>query len=564
MKALFRIVALALAAVLILSSTGCWLFINRDKYEAEALALFQTGESFYKKNDYTNAIASYDILIKKYPYSQLLDDAYYMISLSFAKNKDWEHAVGAVQKLFTIAPSSPLVHKTFIIKAEGYENMGMYPEAIASYFDTYLYSKNHAEVSIAETKAKNLLGREEDYHALQNLYATYKRTNVAEWLLYQLGSRAFDLKEYEASERYFAELRRRFPHSRYIDKIEGREITAATLKGELVCGVLLPLSGSFSTYGQNVKRGVELAHSFKSASPIKLIYYDTQSNPAQAAQGIQELIVKGAKVVIGPLTSKEVEASVKIAAINGVIMISPTSTDPNLLSLYEGLFQLNSYPEEETRQIAKYALKKGVKKFGILYPQNKQGRFLADVFSATVKARGAQLLYSIALSDTVVNMKETFLTIRHQGAEAVFVPFDEHQLLSVVPQIGYYKMKTFILGLDDFADEEILRKGGVTFEGIWFASPPGRITSPHFFETFYSHYQRKYTQSPDWASALGYDAYNFLYDALTEGKNRGLDESLRNIKNRKGVMGRLVYLSSPSAPAIRIYTIYKNEVKEIK
>lgn len=551
--------------VFLLSLSGCtWFFINRDRYEAEALRIFQKAEDHYKNGDYEDAINECSALISGYPRSQLVDDAYYMASLSFARKEDWRHAVGAAQNLARHDPKSPLVAKSQIILAEGYEHLKIYPKALSAYLETYLLTNNATERNRAESQAKNLLGREEDYTVLTSLYKRYQETEVAEWLLYRLGTRAYEVEDYASSERYFAELRRRFPHSPYIDKIGGMETSAAVLKGEFVCGLLLPLSGGFAEFGHQVKEGVELAHKLEGRSTVYLEIYDTRSDPGEAAKGVQYLISEGAKAIIGPLTSAEVRATARIASQAGVAMISPTSTDPNLLFLNDCLFQLNSYAEEETREIARYAARKGLKKFGILYPQTEQGKSLADVFATTVSAEGGTVLYSYPLNDTVVAMKQTFLAIRHKGAQAIFLPFDRQQLLSVVPQIAYYRMRVNILGIDDFADREILRRGDTPFEGAWFAATPGKLTSDVACNTFFSHYKKSYSKDPDWAATLGYDAYGFLYDALSEGKDLSLCQAMRMLEDRRGVLGRLVYLTDPANPAIRIYTIYKNEVKEIK
>ncbi|MBD3284967.1 ABC transporter substrate-binding protein [candidate division WOR-3 bacterium] len=556
---------LVISVILISFLPGCrWYIFNRQKYEQEALAVFERAEENYKKGTYTDAVEECSRIIINYPRSQLVDDAYYLASLSFAKEKDWTHAVGAAQKLEKEYPKSPLVAKSRIILAEGYEHLKLYPQALTAYIEVYLSTNNTVERSKAETRAKNLLGREKDYNVLTDLYKKFSDTEAAEWLLYFLASKAYEVEDFERSERYFAELRQRFPHSPYIDMIGGREISSAVLKGEFFLGLLLPLTGSFSEFGNKVKQGVELAHKLEGKNTIYIEVYDTHSDPGEAAKGIQHLISRGAKAIIGPLTSAEVNATAKIAGQAGLTMISPTSTDPNLLYLNNCLFQLNSYAEEEAREIARFAVRKDYMNFGILYPQTEQGKNLADVFATTVKAEGGKVLYSRQLSDTVVNMKQTFLEIRHKGAQAIFLPFDHHQLLSVVPQIAYYRMKVAMLGIDDFADREILRRGGTPFEGVWFAATPGKLASDLALNSFFNQYRRVYEGQPDWAVTLGYDAYMFLYEALSEGKNLSLCEAMRMLDDRRGLLGRLLYLTDPDNPAIRIYTIYKNEIKEIK
>ncbi len=555
---------LAGMVLIVFMTTGCpSLFMNRQRYEAEAQALFKTGEGFYERGDYDKAIATFTNLIQDYPRSQLVDDSYYLASLSFARKKDWEHAAGSAQKILKDYSKSPFAARVQIVLAEAYENLGYYSEALAAYLETVIVTDNLAERSRAESQAKNLLGRETDYAFLLELYKRYRDATSAEWLLYRLGTLAYEQTNYQASEAHFAELRERFPTSPYLSRIGGKDVSASVLKEGLLVGVLLPFTGGLSSYGLEVRNGLELAKSLNPDSKIIFEYYDTGTDPQEAARGAEDLIRKGAGVLVGPLTSAGVNAAAKNAKNSGVVMISPTCTDPELLSLYECLFQLNSYPDLEAREIARYALSQGIKNFGILYPGNEQGRQLAQEFEKTVRAGGGTVVYSKLLSDTVVEMRATLVSVRHTNAQAVFLPFDRQQLLSVVPQIVYYKMRVRILGLDDFMDEEILRRGGLPFEGVWFASPPSRMINPIRFENFFNLFKSTYNKEPDWAAALGYDVYNFITQALQEGKSKSLCEALRMLDDRRGIMGRLVYPDGGNWSAVRIYTIKNEEVKEI-
>lgn len=553
----------AVMAVGLLAGCASCLFTVPTTNEQEALALFETGKGFYDRGDYEEAIATFTTIIESYPRSRLVDDAYYMASLSFAKRGDWEHAVGAGQQLQKNYPRSPMVGKVQIILGEGYENMGMSQDALTAYVETVVISDNPTERDIARTRARNLLGREKDFSFLVGLYEEYRYTEAAEWLLYYLGTLAYEEQRFAESEQYYDILRREFPRSPYIDLIGGRDISAAAFSGELVIGALLPLSGSFSAYGNQVKEGLELAYSVSNAPKVTLKLFDTGSDPAQASRGAENLIRQGAHVLVGPLTSAEVGAVSGIVKQSGVVMISPTSTDPSLLSTYNCLFQLNSYAEMETKAIARYALERGLTKFGILYPETEQGRLLADAFASTVRSGGGTVLYSQPLAEKVVEMKSTFTSVRHMGAQALFLPFDRHQLLSVVPQVAYYRLRVQILGIDDFADAEILRRGGTVFQGAWFAAPPFRLSDPIMFEAFYSQYHNRYGHDPEWAAALGYDTYNFLYRSLQEGKHTSICEALRSLDNRRGVMGRLMFTDTPSQSSVRIYTIDDDEVKEL-
>lgn len=200
---------------------GVMVKLPNPEYETEALAIFQTGEDCYKHGEYDKAVATFNTIIKSYPRSELVDDAYYLVSLSFVKKRDWGRAIGAAQRLKKEFPSSPLSLRISLVLAQGYENLGLPIQALAEYFNAYLYSENPREREQACSKAKNLLGEEDNYEALTTLLSEYKDTEVAEWLLYRLGMLAYDREEYSSCASYFEELRSRFPNSSYIAYIGG-------------------------------------------------------------------------------------------------------------------------------------------------------------------------------------------------------------------------------------------------------------------------------------------------------------------------------------------------------
>jgi len=77
-----------------------------------------------------------------------------------------------------------------------------------------------------------------------------------------------------------------------------------------VVGCLLPLSGPFALYGQEVLNGLELGFDIfqeneESLSSMELVIRDTKGDPQTAIEALKELAVKEKMLVtIGPLISK--------------------------------------------------------------------------------------------------------------------------------------------------------------------------------------------------------------------------------------------------------------------
>ena len=107
---------------------------------------------------------------------------------------------------------------------------------------------------------------------------------------------------------------------------------------EIVVGVLLPLSSDYAAGGEASKVAIEVAvsdindyfTSIGSDYRVRVILEDTRTDPAVALEKLEALDKQGARIVIGPGSSAELEAARTYADEHGIILISTMSTAPSL------------------------------------------------------------------------------------------------------------------------------------------------------------------------------------------------------------------------------------------
>ncbi|MDV2481477.1 amino acid ABC transporter substrate-binding protein [Methanoculleus sp. Wushi-C6] len=107
---------------------------------------------------------------------------------------------------------------------------------------------------------------------------------------------------------------------------------------EIVVGALLPLSGGFAEGGEASRVALETAAgdindhftAFGSDYRVGVIIEDTKTDPAVALEKLQALDKQGVRIVIGPGTSVELNATRTYADEHGIILISTMSTAPSL------------------------------------------------------------------------------------------------------------------------------------------------------------------------------------------------------------------------------------------
>ena len=114
----------------------------------------------------------------------------------------------------------------------------------------------------------------------------------------------------------------------------------------ITLGALVPLSGIFSSTGESTGAALEIAvedvndYFSKSGSKTRvgLIIEDTKTDPTIALEKLHDLAEKGIRIVIGPLTSAELNALKKYADDNDILLVS-SSTAPSLAIPGDNVFR---------------------------------------------------------------------------------------------------------------------------------------------------------------------------------------------------------------------------------
>src|SRR5436305_15015637 len=116
---------------------------------------------------------------------------------------------------------------------------------------------------------------------------------------------------------------------------------------EFKIGVLVSLTGSWNSLGQNTVAALQLANEQLHATAkaehsgyrFHLFVRDTQLDPAKALAAIQDLDKRGVKIVIGPQSSAEVAIIKPYADAHNILVISQGSTASSLAIAGDNIFR---------------------------------------------------------------------------------------------------------------------------------------------------------------------------------------------------------------------------------
>jgi branched-chain amino acid transport system substrate-binding protein len=169
-------------------------------------------------------------------------------------------------------------------------------------------------------------------------------------------------------------------------------------KKTVYIGAALPLTGGLQSYGIGAKNAMELAvEDANKMCPnfeFKLLVEDTGTDPQQALQKVQTLYAKGARLIVGPMSSREVSAVKSFADQNKILIFSPSSTSPLLAIPDDWVYRIVPTDFAQAMAIADLLKHLGVKRAVIIYRMDAWGVGLSNAIVNETKKLGIQIVAS--------------------------------------------------------------------------------------------------------------------------------------------------------------------------
>ncbi len=330
-----------------------------------------------------------------------------------------------------------------------------------------------------------------------------------------------------------------FPYRGEVLELLSRVSDQDSLKRAI--GVLLPMSGRYTAFGEQVKRGMELAReTLRLSLPVDLIYRDTAGEESVAARQVAELAI-GERVmaIAGPLVSNAAIGAARQAGQERVPLLS--------LSQREGLAASSLYvfrnaltAQLQVQAVVDYAIDgRGFTRFGMLYPKTRQGELFAGLFRDAVSRRGASVVavQSYPAEQTDFRYQVRLLRglnpnmpdddgdeVAHGGSDetktpapfqALFLPDYADRISLIVPQLAFYGLERVqLLGTNGWNDAELPRLARQSIEGAVFADGFFRYSSNPSVQNFVARFVERYGVEPTILEAQGYDLAAILLSLL--------------------------------------------------
>lgn len=286
--------------------------------------------------------------------------------------------------------------------------------------------------------------------------------------------------------------------------------------------ILVPLSsqGHPGLIAKSLKQAAELALFERNSPHLQLMVKDDLGTPEGAKAAAEDVLKRGATLILGPLYAKSVAAVAPVAHKAGVPVVA-FSNDRQVAG--SGVYLLSFQPALEVERVVAYAAKRGKKRFAAMIPKDSFGKVVEPVFREAVARSGGSVAvletYLASANGVLVPLRKIGAAIAAGEAEAqpidaLFLPGGQEYLENIARLLPHAKI--------DVSKVKLLGTGGMDYPnagrdksliGAWYPGP-----DPRGWSDFAQRYAKSFGQGPPRIAAAAHDAVNLAFALAGEGR----------------------------------------------
>ena len=328
----------------------------------------------------------------------------------------------------------------------------------------------------------------------------------------------------------------------------GEKAKPAAQTNEIKIGGNVEMTGGVANYGNQALSGMKLAFKQVNASggvlgkKINLILADNKSEPAEAANATTKLITQDkVSIVMGPIVSSNVLATVKIAEDNKVVVMTPTGTNEKITvdngKVHPFAFRACFIDPFQGRIMANYAAKSLKAKTAVIYIDSSSdySKGVAAAFEETFVKNGGKVAGKEAFLQKDQDFKATLTKIKALNADIVFIPAYYEEVGKIVKQARELGINQPLLGTDGWDNPKVVEiAGAAALNNTFFSNHYSSQDSDPNVRKFIEAYKAEYKEEPSSMAALGYDAAMIVVDAIKRANTTDaakVKEAMEQTKN---------------------------------
>jgi branched-chain amino acid transport system substrate-binding protein len=339
-----------------------------------------------------------------------------------------------------------------------------------------------------------------------------------------------------------------------------------------------PVSGAQAHYGKDNENGARMAIDDLNAKGVtiggkkvklELVPEDDAADPKQGTAAAQKLCDAKVAGVVGHLNSGTTIPASAVYNQCGIPHITPSATNPKLTTQgFKTTFRLLANDNALGAGLALHAANNlKLKKVAVIDDRTAYGQGIAEVFAATAKSKGIQIVDQQYTTDKATDFMAILTAIKAKNPDGIFFGGMDPQagpMLRQMEQLGLSNVKYF--GGDGICTDKIieLSGGAKTLGNVVCAEGGASIAKMPGGTAWKARYDAKYPKQFQVYSPYVYDAVHVLVQAMVDAGSTDPKVYLPKLAaiNYKGVTTNIAFEKDGELknPAMTLY-MYKDGKK---
>ncbi|MBZ0292428.1 MAG: ABC transporter substrate-binding protein [Anaerolineae bacterium] len=327
--------------------------------------------------------------------------------------------------------------------------------------------------------------------------------------------------------------------------------------GDVVIGVIAPLTGDIPKVGQSTVEAADLAVDEKNADcgieingenyEVITVVEDNESKAESSVAAATKLIVDDEVVaIIGPQSSKQAVPTGQVANDRETPMISPWSTNPDTTLDRPWVFRAAFLDPFQGPVVAGFAADEfGATKVAVLYDvASDYPKGLAENFRDAAEELGMEVVAFESFTTGDTDFSSQLTNIIAQEPDVIFTPQYYNEVPLIVQQARDLGFEGPLLGSDSWGTPDLLSLCGDACEGLFFSTHYAPDIATDVAQKFITTYEELYDAKPDDVAALTYDSFQLLFQAIEDAQSlerADIRDGLANIDLYEGVTGTMSF-----------------------
>lgn len=316
-------------------------------------------------------------------------------------------------------------------------------------------------------------------------------------------------------------------------------------------GVISPLTGPVSSYGQSARNGIVMGFDHVNADGgingrmIEYIVLDDQGDPTESANSARRLIDRdGVSLIVGPIITPAVMAVAPIAQDASIPLITPTGTGDAITGIGDFIFRAAYKDSFQGQVMARFAFERlGYETVAIIYDiANDYSVGLKEAFESTFTGLGGQVVTTQSYATGDADFSAQLTSILMANPDALFIPDYYSTAGPIILQARQMGLEAELLGVDGWDSPELTSLAGGFEEGSFIVNHYSIEDESPSTQAFIDAYQAEFGVMPDALAALGYDAVLVVAAALRQAgttEPEAVKEALGTVQGVEAATGTL-------------------------